>query len=97
MRPYSSYGGVRQALTQAATEAPGSVRQLAERAQVGYSVAKYTASRMLDRDELVVIVPGRPAVLAAPTCPAIPPGGETLGDALQRLRQCFWNSTELEN
>jgi hypothetical protein len=97
MRPYSAYGDVRHALAAAAMEAPGSVRQLAERAQVGYAVAKYTASRMLDRDELVVIVPGRPAVLAAPTCPAIPPGGETLGDALQRLHQCFWNGTELDD
>ena len=97
MRPYCAYGDVRQALAKAAEEAPGSVRELAERAQVGYSVARYTASRMLDRDELMVVEPGRPAVLAAPSCPALPPGGETLADALQRLHRCFWDSPELQD
>ena len=92
MRPH---GDIRQALYRAAAEAPGSVRELAERAQVGYSAARYTASRMLERDELLVVKDGRPAVLAAPTCPAIPPGGETLAAALQRLHRSFWNRPEL--
>lgn len=94
MRPH---GDVRLALFRAAEEAPGTVRQLAERAHVGYAVARTTASRMLDCDELVVVEQGRPAVLATPTCPAIPPGGETLGDALQRLHRSFWGQPDDED
>jgi hypothetical protein len=88
MRPH---GDIRLALFRAAEQAPGNVRQLAERAQVGYKAARYTTSRMVDCNELMVIDASRPAVLAAPTCPAMPPGGETLGAALQRLHECFWN------
>lgn len=93
MRPH---GDIRMALLKAAEEAPGSVRELAERAQVGYTAARYTASRMLDRDELMVVEEGRPARLSAPNCPAIPPGGETLADALQRLHRSFWDQPELQ-
>lgn len=90
MRPYTAYGEVRTALGKAAEDGPGSVRELAVRAQVGYAAAKYTASRMLDRDELVVWQSGKPAKLALPNCPAIAPAGETLAAALQKLQQSFW-------
>lgn len=40
------------------------MRVAAERACVGIAVARYTASRMVDRGELVVLHGGKPAVLA---------------------------------
>lgn len=86
MRPH---GEIRTALLEAARSAPGNVRELACRAQVGFSAAKYTASRMLANDELVVLDAGRPATLAAPGCAAVPPRGETLAAALQRLHDIF--------
>ena len=91
MRPH---GEIRMALLDAAKQAPGTVRELAERAQVGFATAKYTASRMIDTDQLVRVEDGRPARYAAPDCPAIPPGGETLADALQRLHSGYVNEPE---
>lgn len=67
MRPRGSYGPVAQALIDAARAAPGAVRELCERAQVGYSAGQYTASRLVDSGALVVLEPGRPAVLGAVT------------------------------
>lgn len=55
-------GEIRIALRQAAQE-PGTVLQLAARAQVGRAAAYYTASRMLSSGELEVRVPSKPAVL----------------------------------
>lgn len=65
MRPLGEFS---RALHSAATE-PGTVRQLCERAQVGYDVGRKTASRMRQRGDLVVHDtpaparpgPGRPA------------------------------------
>ena len=92
MRPH---GEVRSALLQAAREAPGQVRDLAARAQVGFSAAQYTATRMLASDELVVVSEGRRnRVLAAP---AMPPGGETLAAALERLHQAFWQQPDADD
>lgn len=62
MRPR---GEVSEALVRAAQAGPAPVRELAARAGVGYSVARYTATRLVDRGELVVLHGGRPAVLAA--------------------------------
>lgn len=67
MRPL---GEIALALHSAATE-PGTVRQFCERAQVAYGVGRYTASRMVQRGELVMLGehaparqgPGRPASL----------------------------------
>ena len=67
MRPR---GEIAQALHCAAAQ-PGTVRQLCERAQVGYVVGQYTACRMVQRGELhpVDVVaprgagPGRPAAV----------------------------------
>lgn len=72
------------ALRQAATSAPGTVAQLADRACVGQSVARYTASRLVRAGELVPVGGSRPAVLA------MPPQGDGLGDALVILSLSFW-------
>jgi hypothetical protein len=80
MRPL---GDTSQALRAAAVQ-PGTVRDLCARAQVGMGVGRYTASRMVQRGELVVLsVPsdvdeqparvGRPAALlvAADVAPCL--------------------------
>lgn len=78
-------------LSAVAQGGPGTVRDLAERACVGYAAARYTASRLVSRGALVALSAGRPAVLA-------PAGGAgavavddpaPVDDALQRLRS-FW-------
>jgi len=85
MRPRGSYGPVAQALLSAAADGPGPVRQLASRAQVGFSAAEYTCSRLVRQGELVVLDGSRPAVLA------VPPAGEDLADKLDELRRSFWD------
>jgi hypothetical protein len=87
MRPR---GELSQALVKAAEQGPGPVRALAERAQVGYGAARYTASRMVDRGELVVLQGGRPAVLGVPTAPPTAPAGDELGDHLDALHRAFF-------
>lgn len=90
MRPRGSYGDVAQALLRAADEGPGAVRTLAERAQVGYETARYTASRLVTVGELVVLEPdARPATLARPADRA---ALECAGvdDALDALERSFW-------
>lgn len=59
-------GPVAFALLSAAEQGPATVRELAARAQVGYGVARYTASRLVDGLQLTVLQPGRPAVLSLP-------------------------------
>jgi hypothetical protein len=99
MRPM---GDVAQAMARAAMQ-PGTVVQLAHRAQVGESVARYTASRMVDRQQLVVVQQGRPAVLAAPgaapagtvagRAPAPKPHADAeLARTLNWLTRSFWES-----
>lgn len=84
MRPRGTHGGIARAILHVADE-PATVRELAERAQVGYGVARYTASRLVDRGHLEVVASGRPAVLqraeAAPTAAAVRPAPLVL-DAL---------------
>lgn len=58
-------GEVAAAMLAQARERPGTVRELAARAQVGYRLGRYTASRMLLRGELVRVLGSRPAVLCA--------------------------------
>jgi alkylation response protein AidB-like acyl-CoA dehydrogenase len=65
-RPAGSTGAVRQALLDAAAEV-GTVRQIAERAQVGYDLARCTVSRMIDAGELLVLDERRPALVVAAT------------------------------
>jgi hypothetical protein len=73
-------GDLARALASAARQ-PGTVRELCQRAQVGFDVGRKTASRLLQRGELEVLGvapaagPGRPpsVVVAAPrvrTAPA---------------------------
>lgn len=85
MRPRGSYGEVALALCSAAQSGPAPVRVLAERAQVGYSVARYTASRLVSAGDLVVLDGGRPSVLS------VPPAGEDLADKLDELHRSFWD------
>lgn len=61
-RPRRAPGPVAVAMLAAATE-PGTVRELAERAQVGRRAAWYTCTRLVERGDLVVVHPARPAVL----------------------------------
>lgn len=79
------YGDVAQAMLGAAREGPATVRTLADRAQVGYGSAWYTATRLKARGELVELEGGRPAVLA------VPPAGNELADKLDELHRSFWD------
>jgi hypothetical protein len=54
------YGPVAQALLQAADEQPGTVRELAQRANVGYAVSRYSVSRLVSAG-VCVLDGGRPA------------------------------------
>lgn len=58
-------GEVRTALMQAASLEPGTVRELAARAQVGFGAAAYTCSRLQSAGQLVRVSDGRPARLVA--------------------------------
>ena len=84
MRPRGSYGEVALALKQAAMDGPGPVRELAQRACVGYSAARYTCSRLVDRGELMVIEDRRPAVLA------VAPRQADMAEQLSELQRRFY-------
>jgi hypothetical protein len=86
MRPR---GEVSQALAKAAQQGPCPVRTLAERAQVGYGAARYTASRMVDRGELVVLDVGRPARLGVPAVVPQAGVGVELGSDLDQWIRTF--------
>lgn len=60
------HGELVLALQAAAGAGPGTVRELAQRGVLGIAAARYTASRMVDRGQLVVVDASRPAVLALP-------------------------------
>lgn len=62
--------------------------ELAARAQVGRAAAKYTASRMVARGELVVVEDGRPAVLGLPDMSM---AGDDLECAFVMLEASFWD------
>lgn len=62
MRPR---GEISMALAAAAKSGPGTVADMCRRAQVGMAAGRYTASRMVDRGELVVLEAGRPAVVVS--------------------------------
>lgn len=66
MRPR---GDIRHALLKAAEAGPGNVRELAHRAQVGMQAAYYTTSRMVSDGELMVLSPGKPALLGRAESP----------------------------
>jgi hypothetical protein len=62
-------GEVARAMLSAASGGPGTVRCLAERAQVGYGLARVTAHRLVERGHMTVLEGGRPAVLAVSSGP----------------------------
>lgn len=74
MRPR---GEIRIALVRAFEQGPATVQAAAQRVCVGKAAASYTASRMVADGELVVLQPGKPAVLARPGCV---PGLSRAGD-----------------
>ena len=85
MRPTGTWGPVGAALLHAAHQGPGTVAELAQRAQVGFKSARYTATRLCQAGELQVVQGGRPQVLA----PAVyQPAGPH--DALVMLDAAFW-------
>lgn len=62
-RPCGTIGPIAQAMLQAAAQ-PGTVVELARRAQVGRASAHYTVTRLLQAGMLEVVAPRtRPAVL----------------------------------
>lgn len=67
MRPRGTHGEVARAMLEVAAQSPGTVVELAHQARVSVPVARYTASRLVDRGHMVVLHAGRPAVLAAAT------------------------------
>lgn len=81
MRPV---GEIARAMRQAAEKGPGTVRDLAQRAQVGYAVAATTATRLVQRGQLVVVNEQRPMVLS------VPPSGDGLAVVLSELHRSFW-------
>ena len=81
MRPV---GGVAVAMRAAALSGPATVRELADRAHVGYDLARCTATRLVQRGDLMVVGAQRPMVLA------VPPAGDALADALHVLHCSFW-------
>ena len=91
MRPQGSYGPVGQALLVAARSGPGTVVQLAQRAQVGVKCARYTATRLCAAGELQVLQEGRPAVLAAASVGAASAAVEGGGyEDLVMLDAAYW-------
>lgn len=70
-RPSGTIGSVRQAL-RAAALIPGTDRQLAERALVGFQLAKRTVSRMVSAGELLVLDDDGPRVVIAAESVAMP-------------------------
>jgi hypothetical protein len=59
-------GEIALALLAAARIRPGTVLELAQRAQVGAAYARYTCSRLQSAGRLVPITKGRPAVFGVP-------------------------------
>lgn len=88
MRPR---GEINQALATAWQQGPATVTQAAHRACVGLSVARYTATRMVERGQLVVVEDGRPAVLGVPAATTACAGHWAAGeDAGVVLHRGFW-------
>lgn len=86
MRPY---GEITHALSAVWQQGPATVTQAAHRACVGLSAARYTATRMVDRGQLVVVEGSRPAVLAVPSPQACNVSNAADAAAVM-LHQGFW-------
>jgi len=87
MRPRGTYGELAQALCAAAASGPAPVRELCERAQVGYAAGRYTASRLVAGGALVPVQESRPMVLTVPDLQDTAP-------VLQMLPRSFWEAPE---
>ncbi len=83
MRPRGSYGEVASALLDRAEE-PGTVREIALRAQVSVPVARYTISRLVDRGDLVVLDGSRPATVMRAAAE------DAADDPFELLERSFW-------
>ena len=79
-------GELSRALLRAAQQGPGSVRQLAERSQVGYDTARVKASHLVRMGHLQVVSDDRPMVLA--TAQPQPQAGHE--NAFELLMRGFW-------
>jgi hypothetical protein len=92
-RPAGSFGEVGLALVRAAEHGPGTARQLAERVCVGYTAARYTASRLVSAGVLAR-TDERPARLGLPgALPLLaqPKDAGTVGV----LPRSFWDLSDL--
>jgi hypothetical protein len=87
-------GEVSMALVTAASARPGTVVQLAERACVGYDVARFKASALVRSGALVALTDERPRVLAAPSA-AVRNDTPACNDyGLRVLPRSFWECVE---
>lgn len=83
-RPVGAVGAIAQALI-AQAQQPGTVRELAARAQVSFGAAAYTCSRLRAAGQLVPVSDARPArLLAAAALPAAPTNAPAWAQMLQR-------------
>ena len=83
-RPGRPQGDIALALIEAASLEPGTVADLAARAQVGRGPARMTCSRLVTRGQLVVVNRKRPMQLqsAAGVCTPAADGAQALASAL---------------
>jgi len=77
-------GDIAQALIKAASQKPGTVADLAARAQVGRAPARMTCSRLVTRGQLIVVNRKRPIELqaAAGVCTPVVDGAQALASAM---------------
>lgn len=87
-RPAGSFGELSGALLTAAQAGPGTVRELAARAQVGFDAARYRAPYLVRAGALQVVQPGRPQVLGVAAVAA--PAGRPAEEAFALLARSFW-------
>lgn len=88
-------GDVSLALMRAASQNPGTVRQLAERAHVRYDLARVTAHRLVGRGDLDVMQPGRPSVLGV-SQPTVLAAQRNTDELLRVMHGSFWESSPSE-
>jgi hypothetical protein len=96
-RPRGTYGEITLALIDAACTAPGTVRELAARACVGFAVAERKAPVLLQRGDLVVHRDGRPRVLIAARAMPQVSEGAAASQPLLALPQSFFGREPSEN
>jgi hypothetical protein len=95
-RPRGSFGDIARALRTAAEQGPGTVRELAARAQVGQRCAWYTANRLIGAGELAIVREQRPMVLMLGDGKAAAPAAHNQANvsaqhqALDELHRLWW-------